>query len=99
MFLPLVSLGRPVRCLLAIAYASGLAGVAGTGVRNASGKDECASSHSKLMFRGHGSLLGFSYPMARASGAALYAQPFQRAQVPLSFDRKNMNNFFLTVHG
>jgi len=37
MFLPLVSLGRPVRCLLAIAYASGLAGVTGTGVRNASG--------------------------------------------------------------
>jgi len=38
MFLPLIGLGRPVRCLRAIANAGGLAGaVAGTGVRNASG--------------------------------------------------------------
>jgi hypothetical protein len=36
-FLPLIGLRRPVRCLLAIAYSGGLVGVTGTGVRNASG--------------------------------------------------------------
>jgi len=34
--LPLVGLGSPVHGLLAVAFAGGLASVAGTGVRNAS---------------------------------------------------------------
>jgi hypothetical protein len=36
-FLPLVSLGGSVHCLLAIPYTGGLAGIAGTSVRSAHG--------------------------------------------------------------
>ena len=53
MFLPLIGLGSPVHGLLTVPCAGG---IARTGVRNASGEDEYESCHSKLMFRGHGTL-------------------------------------------